>query len=484
LNQVVTIAPTQKPASLFLQRGRALLSQGRTEEVCRWIEDFLQNQLLSATAWHDAGELFWAMNRQDEALRHFQRAVQLSDCPKEARLSLARTYTAVGQPASAIRLMGALAADGILQEALVEQIAGRFIQQQDLAGAAETMRRAARTFPDSQTLHALRERIRSCRAKIAFFCGADGATFLKPVIENLSLSYPVRIFEGTTPQQMMELMRWSDISWFEWCTNLAQLGSAMPKVCRTIVRLHRYEAYSDFMRQIRWENIDLLLTVGNSFVIDALRRWVPEIRSRVRIASVPNGVDLERIKFIPRRPGKKLAFVASLRWVKNLSLLLQCMAQLYRQDPTYKLHIAGHKTELLAEQYMDHQIRQLGLTEAVVFDGWQEDVQSWLADKNYLVVTSFIESQGMGCVEAMAAGVRPVIHHFPGAAEIYDSEYLFNTPTEFCEHILSGQYDSAQYREFVERRYASTVQLLKINEVVASLEARPVSALEQQARPA
>lgn len=445
-----------------------------------WIRHFLHTQPFSAAAWCDAGVLFFAMGQEEDALRHFQRAVQLPDCPKEAWLYLARTYAATGQPESVVRLMETLAAEGILDEPLIEQTASQFIQRQDWTGAAETIRRAMRTFPQSETLKAVREQIQPHRAKIAFFCGNDGMTFLKDIVEALGQRHPVRFFEGTTTQQMAELMRWSDISWFEWCTNLAQLGSAMPKVCRTLVRLHRYEAYSDFMRQIRWENIDRLLTVGNSFVIDALRRWVPDVHSRVRIVSIPNGVDVERIKFVPRRAGKKLAFAASLRMVKNPSLLLQCMAQLHRLDPEYKLYIAGDKTELLTEQYMDHQIRQLGLADTIFFDGWQKDIQTWLADKNYLIVTSIIESQGMGCLEAMASGMRPVIHNFPGAGEIYDPAYLFNTPREFCEHILSGCYDSTEYREFVERRYSFWRQLLKINEVIAVLEANPVGAGKQE----
>ncbi|GAI75341.1 unnamed protein product, partial [marine sediment metagenome] len=33
--------------------------------------------------------------------------------------------------------------------------------------------------------------------------------------------FEVRVFEGQTEEELYELMRWSDISWFEWCTNLA-----------------------------------------------------------------------------------------------------------------------------------------------------------------------------------------------------------------------------------------------------------------------
>lgn len=469
----MSTAAAAKPVSCYLQKGRALLSQGRTEDAWQWIRQFLHDQPFSASAWSDAGVLCFAMNQEKEALRHFQRAVQLPECPKDAWLYLAHAFTAAGQPESAARLMERLASEGILDESLVQRMAEQFIGRQDFAAAAQILRQAHRVLPQSDVLDTLSEQIKTKRAKIAFFCGADGPTFLKPIVEALGRWHPLRIFEGTNSQQMAELMRWSDISWFEWATNLAQLGSTMPKVCRTIVRLHRYEAYSDYMKQIRWDNIDLLLTVGNSFVIEALQHWVPDIRGRVRIASIPNGVDVERIQFVPRKPGKKLAFIASARLVKNPAMMLQCMARLVQLDPDYKLYIAGDTTELLAEQYTNYQIRELGLSNSVFFDGWQKDIPGWLADKHYLLVTSFIESQGMGCLEAMASGIRPMIHNFPGAKEIYDSHYLFNTPDQFCRSILSGQYDSGEYRDFVERRYSLSRQLLKTNEVIGSLESNP-----------
>jgi glycosyltransferase involved in cell wall biosynthesis len=469
----VSTAAAAKPVSYYLQKGQALLSQGRTQDTLQWIRQFLHDEPFSASAWSDAGVLCFAMNQEKEALRHFQRAVQLPECPKDAWLYLAHAATAAGQPESAVELMERLAGEGILDETLVQRMAGQFIQRQDYAAAAETLRRAERVLPQSGILDTLSNQIKTKRAKIAFFCGADGPTFLKPIIDALSRLFPVQIFQGTNTQQMAELMRWSDISWFEWATNLAQLGSTLPKMCRTIVRLHRYEAYSDYMKQIRWENIDLLVTVGNSFVIEALKHWVPDIRSRVRIASIPNGVDIEKIKFVPRKAGKKLAFIASARLVKNPAMMLQCIARLVQLDSDYKLHIAGDSTELLAEQYLKYQIKELGLSNSVFFDGWQKDIPGWLADKHYLLVTSFIESQGMGCLEAMASGLRPMIHNFPGAKEIYDSKYLFNTPDEFTRSILSGQYDSAEYRDFVERRYSLSRQLLKINEVITAMESNP-----------
>ena len=116
-------------------------------------------------------------------------------------------------------------------------------------------------------------------------------------------------------------------------------------------------------------------------------------------------------------------------------------------------------------------INALGLRDAVFFDGYQEDVRFWLMDKSYIISTSMIESQGMGILEGMALGLKPIIHNFPGANEIYPSEFLFNISEEFCEQIISDSYEPMKYRRFVEEKYSLTNQLNSLNEVFTQLEA-------------
>jgi glycosyltransferase involved in cell wall biosynthesis len=112
----------------------------------------------------------------------------------------------------------------------------------------------------------------------------------------------------------------------------------------------------------------------------------------------------------------------------------------------------------------------LGLRDVVFFDGWQEDVCSWLRDKSYIVSTSFIESQGMGIIEAMATGLKPIIHNFPGAKEIFPSDYLFNIAEEFCDRIVSASYEPQKYRKFVEDKYSQKDQLASINNILSQIE--------------
>lgn len=458
------------PVTETFRQAVSLEQQGRAEEALERIERFLKDRPSSGPAWHLAARLSIKLGQMQRAMHAFRHCFPLSNRPKEALLDLAEAYLKMGQAWRASSLLPSLKAEGLWNRQFVLRIARCLEEQQDLAGAMETLQMGRRLSEDPEVFQQPIEELRSKRAKVAFFCGADGDTFLKDIIHFLKERYPVRVFEGIRSQEIEKMMNWSDISWFEWATHLAHIGSQFPKVCRSIVRLHRYEAYLSWPKEILWNQIDLLITVGNSYVIKALEHWQPDIGRQVSIAKIPNGVDLESIPFRNRPRGKRLAFVANLRIVKNPMLLLQCMHHLHQIDPEYQLYIAGGKGDLLIEHYFQYQIKALELEKVIHFDGWQSDIQSWLADKHYLVVTSVIESQGMGALEAMAGGLKPVIHNFPGAEEIYGTNFLFNTTEDFCERILSGEYNPRLYREFVEQRYPLSRSLLKINEILASFE--------------
>jgi len=146
------------------------------------------------------------------------------------------------------------------------------------------------------------------------------------------------------------------------------------------------------------------------------------------------------------------------------------MQKLHYIDPQYKLFFAGVFQDAALEQYIRYMVKVLDLTDVVFFDAWQDDVNTWLQDKHYIVSTSVGESQGMGVMEGMACGLKPVVHNFPGADQIFSSDYLFNISEEFCHQICEGDYEPEKYRRFVEERYSLEKQLSAINKLFLRFE--------------
>ena len=462
---------TMGTSSNHYQKGLELAEAGKHEEALAYIQEHLRTVPDDAQALNDAGAILHCLGRSNEAINHFLKAKSLCADSAEIVWNLVEAYLAVGRADEAIRFFDDMERMGISSADVLNRTANVFLNQGNKSDAIETLLRSLQIAPNQEILKPMIDVIRYKRPKIAFFCGLRGdVKFLTDIYEFTKLRYPVQFLEDQSIDQMYESMKASDISWFEWCTDMVVEASKLPKVCKNIVRLHRFEAYHSWPSEVQWENIDTLIIVGNSFVKDALLKQVPDIESRTQLVTVPNGVNFDKFKFIDRPRGKNIACVGYLNMRKNSMLLLQCMQKLHYIDREYKLFFAGTFQDPMLEQYVRHMVQALGLTEVVFFNGWQQDINSWLENKHYIVSGSIGESQGMGLLEGMACGLKPVIHNFPGAGQILPSEFLFNISEEFCGQILSGTYEPQKYRRFVEENYSLKNQLSKINDILTRLE--------------
>lgn len=453
------------------QKNMTLVKKGLYEQAFGYAWRYLQEHQDDGEVWNDVGTILYNMGKLKKAVGCFERAKDLDFEDGQLYANLTRAYLDDERPEKVVELFGKMQNIGVLDAEVVRRTVNTFMNCDDKVSAVETALSASKYCQEKDKIESLLSDIRSKRAKVAFFCGPDGPTFLHDILDHVKQRFQVHFFNGNTYNEMYDLMKWSDISWFEWCTHLAVEASNMDKVCKNIVRLHRYEAYLDYPKNVNWANIDTLVTVGNKFVYEHLCKQVSDIESLTRIVTIPNGVDMKRFEFVERRQGKNLAFVGNLRMVKNPMFLIQCMKKLNSIDDKYKLFIAGKSSgDAFVEQYLRHMIDILDLEDVVILEGWQEDIKSWLADKHYIISTSVIESQGMGILEGMARGLKPVVHSFPGAEQIFTSKYLFSTAGDFCSQILSTDYDPHEYRKFVEDKYSLKLQLMRINAIFTGFE--------------
>ena len=462
------------------EQGLEAARRGDWDQAYCDFQQYLEANPDDGRAWNDAGVALFTLGRCTEAIACLEQARDLEYDPACVDYNLFCALTAAERPAEAIDLFEEMCSGGIVDEGKVNESVSMLLERGDTEAATELLVRARRWLP-SLHLDEMLEGMRRRRARIAFFCGGDGDTFLRDIRDFVSERFEVRMFDGDQVDQVRQLMAWSDISWFEWCTNLAEIGSKLPHVCRNVVRLHRYEAYAGWPCRVNWANVDVLVTAGNRCVDEVLEKQVPGLRSLTRVVTIPNGVNLDKIRFVRRKPGKNIAFVGNMRFVKNPMFVLQCMKELCAKAPNYRLFFAGKTQDLEVEQYVRHMIAALGLQNNVVVDGWQVNLEQWLADKHYIALTSVIESQNMATLEAMAAGLKPLVHNFPGADGIYPEEVLFNTAEDFCRIVRSPEYSPGRYRAFVEQRYSLRAQLEQIGRLLADLERNPLRSGTRQA---
>ncbi|MEW8992953.1 methyltransferase domain-containing protein [Clostridium sp.] len=309
------------------------------------------------------------------------------------------------------------------------------------------------------------------KKKIVFFSIKNGDNFLGDIIRKLSNIYEVRKVIVTNLNQIDEGMAWADICWFEWCDQLVVYGSKhkLAHDKKILCRLHRYEIFTDYPKNVDWNNVDKLI-----LVTDHLKKFlvsqIPNIEKLVDIITINNGVDLDKYELVERKTGFNIAYVGYIHQRKNPVLLLQIINKLVQKDKRYKLYIAGQFQDKLIELYWNYQIQQMELQNNVIFEGWQDNISKWLENKNYILSSSIHESFGYGIAEAMSRGIKPIIHNFVFAKEIWDEKYLFNTVDEAVKMITNKTYNSKEYREFINKNYSLDKQITSIRTTLNKID--------------
>lgn len=314
------------------------------------------------------------------------------------------------------------------------------------------------------------------RKRIAFFVKSGMDSFLADIIKGISSDYITKKIIVRNTAQIDSGMKWADICWFEWCDELLIYGSNLniSKEKKIICRLHRYEVFTEQPSKVNWSHVDKLLIVTDHLK-NLLKVSVPEIESYTSIETFKNGVDLNRFKLEKREKGFNIAYIGYIHMRKNPVLLLQILKSLSEKDSKYKLFIAGKFQDSLAKLYFQYQITEMKLENNVFFEGWQSDINQWLKNKNYVLSTSIHESFGYGIAEAMTRGIKPIIHNFPFAKEIWPEKYMFNTVQEAVDLITEIDYNSKEYRRYIEDHYSMERQLEGIKDILDKVEKMPLN---------
>ncbi len=392
------------------EKGLELAEAGKYQEALEYMQEHLRKTPDDAEVLNDTGAILHCLGRSDEAIDHFVKARSTRNDSAETLWNLVEAYLATGKASEATQIFDDMDRMGVLDANVLNRTAEIFLNQDNKAGALEMLLRSLRIWPDQEILHPMVDVIRFKRPKVAFFCDENVTAAVNEIARFVKERFEVGFLEDRSEDQVRELMKWSDISWFEWGSDLTVTGSKQQKVCKNIIRLHRNEAHQQWPQAVNWANIDVLVAVGDRPVKEALVHELPGLESQTSIAVIPSGVNLERFAFANRQRGKNVAFLSDLKATKNPAFMLQCMQKLHYVDPEYRLFFGGEFEDTTAEQYIRHMVDALDLRDMVFFDGRQENIHSWLEDKHYIVSTSIFERQNSAPIPADA----PVTSAQPG----------------------------------------------------------------------
>ena len=147
-----------------------------------------------------------------------------------------------------------------------------------------------------------------------------------------------------------------------------------------------------------------------------------------KVVSIPNGVDTQAYR--PRADNLRLrselgiakgtpiiGSIGRLEWIKGYDVMIEAFEQLRARgaDKGAVLVIAGEGTQRLA---LEKIIRARGLDQSVFLLGWRDDVLDMHSAFSLFAMSSRSEGTSISLLEAMSAGLAPVVTDVGGNAAV------------------------------------------------------------------
>ncbi|MDR1109398.1 MAG: glycosyltransferase [Deltaproteobacteria bacterium] len=290
---------------------------------------------------------------------------------------------------------------------------------------------------------------------ITVCCVPGMDNFIHELIKLLSPYAKISASVSTNSEDHVRAIRNSNTVWLEWGNQLTKFlldQKALLNNKKVIVRIHNYEVHDNLVDSLDFTAATDIVFVASYLRDLFLKKHLPTI-SNCKIHVIHNGIDTRRFKFVPRTDSKKdIAFLAYISYKKDPMVLLHAFAFLAKRHPEIRLHIAGMFQDRRYEIGMPHFIQQAGLTEKVHFYGHINNADEWLTDKDFIFSSSLLESQGVGILEAMSRGCRPLTYNFPGARDLYLPNQLWTTFDDLEDRFLNGP-EPKEVSDFVAKYY-------------------------------
>ena len=174
---------------------------------------------------------------------------------------------------------------------------------------------------------------------------------------------------------------------------------------------------------------------GVTAVSDYLRQETMQADISTDIEVIPNFIDTERFKRLPREHFKQaicpnreklLVHVSNFRPVKRATEVVDVFRNLQQQGHGLKLLLVGDGPDRVSAE---HRARELGVCDDIRFLGKQEPVEEILSIADIFLMPSGSETFGLAALEAMACGVPVIASRIGGLPEL-----VLNGETGFlCE---------------------------------------------------
>lgn len=279
-------------------------------------------------------------------------------------------------------------------------------------------------------------------------------------------------------EQSSALLRRADIVICEWGLGNAVWYSQNVRTDQSlVVRVHSQELFLPYLKKVNKAAVDKFVFVGELIRKAAIESHkVPEGKSVV----IPNFVDTEKLAR-PKAPeaNKSIGFVGIVPRSKRLDRALDVLEGLLEKDPEFQLRIKGktpedypwmknRPDELAFYDAQYERIDQINKSfpDAVVFDGFGDEMDKWYSKVGIVLSTSDFESFHLTIADGAASGAVPALLNWPGADLIYPDSWLSGSTQALVDSIIEGRIDRSSAQQFVRESFNAKDQLREFQSIL------------------
>lgn len=448
-----------------------LAESGQHEQALKAFKTYLARHPEDGQAWNDSGAVLYCMGRVDEAIKHFERAKALlgeNASTGEVFWNLTEAYIDGGYPKQAAAMLEALERLKILSADVVNRIANAFLKAEDYANAIEMLLYSQDLAAEQEIIPPMIKVIRSHRAKVGVIY-ENQRPGLADLLKYIEKRFVVHVHVDEPVYEMRQILSQVDIAWFDGFSAAFEQSAMLEKLGSIVLRLDRNDLTGRDLRKMDLSRVDVLV-LPDSVDPKQLLGDLERISDTTKVVQMGEAIWTEDYVLQERGRGKRLACPGPFNAKNNPAFLIQCMQKLNYIDGDYRLYLSGEFEEAWLEDYTRSTVDAMGLAHAVIFDEPADDIGKWFADKHYVVSTCMTDEAMTNIFKAMACGLKPVMHRFPGAADLLDSAFLFGIAEDFCSQVTCGDYAPRQYRDIVEKRYSAKNVYKIMNNVLSGIE--------------
>ena len=245
-------------------------------------------------------------------------------------------------------------------------------------------------------------------------------------------------------QDMATLMQQNDAVFFEWSSHLLAAASNLPKTCKIVTRLHRFEL-NEWADQINWNNVDLLIVVAEAKRKEVLARF-PSLENKIEV--VREAVDTQKFLPIDKAYAGDIGILCHLTPRKRVYELILTFYDLLKTHRHLRLHIGGgmHVAHRDYHDALHDTVTRLGMKDSVVFYGHVNQPKNWYGNVDVVISNGYSEGLQVSPLEAMSSGRFVLSHFWPGADEMLPEKYLYFTNAQLANLIKEYDESSEAYK--------------------------------------